>query len=420
MSSLTNDVIDLDSDNEQNNISIQGDDDDIMIINERPAEAPLTNDRQSVTRANHNNRSTRRRQAGSFGDEDEVQIIGARHIPNQERVETSSGLVIFAPNNQYVIQGDPPNEPERRSFSNVANDSSPIRSTQTQRLRAAREERERITRERRESQVRREQAARDRQARRAPRRTSHARYPFGYGLIANIMNPLRIRNQELFDFNDDDYDEDEDPDFFPGMVLSGFSGFEHFRRNPTDYDDRVGQDILNMIEQRESVEFDNKTKKNLDSTKSLQNQISDKAASIHDPFTTKIDTEEEYVCPLCGVTLGQGIPETFKGNILNEPLPKLQELHEVQAPYQACNLITEVDRDLSKRIFIAGCGHTYCGRCVKNITNVKETLQSKKLKMKKTDNLIENPYVYAPSKCVAPDCEHSLRIGKRRFNEVFL
>lgn len=208
------------------------------------------------------------------------------------------------------------------------------------------------------------------------------------------------------------YDTFDDPDFFPGMFL--FQG--HGGNNAYD---QVDQHIMNIIEQREREETEKKILRNTSATESHKKLRLERIQQIKTPFTTKIDTDEDYVCTLCGVTLGEGVPNDFKGNVSNTLLPVLQEQNDVQAPYQAISMVTDADRDLSKRIFMSSCGHTYCGRCVKNISNVGAVLKQMKPKPKSTDNSIGNPYIYAPPKCVGPDCKVNLR-SRTRFWEVFI
>lgn len=183
--------------------------------------------------------------------------------------------------------------------------------------------------------------------------------------------------------------------------------------------DDVPQELMDMIHQREEAHFDRVRQANLNSTQSYQQAIEDRIKSIREPYTTRIEPEEEYVCCLCAVTLGEGLPSEFIGNKEKRPLVALQEVDDVRAPFKAMNLVTDADRDLSKRIFIAKCGHTYCGRCVNSISRVRATLKTMKRKFKRTDNDIDNPFICAPGKCVAPDCSKAIT-GKTAFIEMFL
>lgn len=229
-------------------------------------------------------------------------------------------------------------------------------------------------------------------------------------------------DDEFEDGNEDD-DDDDDEDYYPlGPYITmrgpGVELLNHHIRQPFGGDD-VPQDLMDIIQQREEQEFERKSHKNLDGTVGAQEALGVVIAGIKEPFTTKIDTNEDYVCCLCCVTLGEGIPESFTGNREHRPLAALQEAEDVHAPYRAMNMVTDGDRDLSKRIFMSGCGHTYCGRCVRNISSVKSLVKAMKHKYKRTDNDIESPFVFAPSKCVGPSCEKRLT-GKKAFVELFL
>lgn len=240
------------------------------------------------------------------------------------------------------------------------------------------------------------------------------------------LNRRTLRNEDLF--VDDDYDEDLDDDYIPGMGIQvdelgarrlPMMGWGTFRERAGGDGVEIGQDIMAMLERRDNADFDARSKKNQQATQLLETKIDEAAQQTSSPFTSSIDPDEEYVCVLCGVTLGLGLPEDFSGDKSGSIFAQAQERYDVTAPYQVTKLITDVDRDLSKRIFFAGCGHTYCGRCVKNIANVRELTKAQKLKIKKTDQTIENPYVYAPARCVAENCNTTLR-GRKGFQEAFL
>ncbi|CCH44445.1 E3 ubiquitin-protein ligase [Wickerhamomyces ciferrii] len=253
---------------------------------------------------------------------------------------------------------------------------------------------------------------------RGPILRNGSRINFQWGNLGNLL------------FGDDD--DDFDPTYRPGMIPPQFlgypAGFQQFLAGAGagfgagGDNGGVDQHIMNLIEQRENQEADKKRSINENEASKYQRLCNEKIKTIKTPFSNKLDPEEEYVCLLCGVTLGEGIPKDFNGNIENIKLPILQEQNDVNAPYQAVNLVTDADRDLSKRIFMSTCGHTYCGRCVKNISTVKETLKElkrNKIIWKRNDQNIKNPFLYAPGKCCAPDCGVGL-CARRRFTEVYI
>lgn len=357
-------------------------------------------------------------------DDDEVEIVEERiNVPERP----SPSYVIHSPNGPIPVyeNNQGPNEPERRSFQN-ASGPAPV-----QNFRNPQQLSDRAIRMRRQEQIRTHNNIQARQGgtsprpppshfirqqpqplvqhpmlrRRSRRGVPNASTPLLHMMLHMGNYPMAFNN--LF-FNDND-DEEDDPNFYPGMM---FPGESHDHAS-------VDQHIMGIIEQRENQEADKKRSINENATKQYQKISEDKIANIKAPFTTTIDPEEDYVCILCGVTLGEGISDDFRGNVIHSKLEQLQEENDVRAPYQALNLVTDADRDLSKRIFMSTCGHTYCGRCVKNISNVKSILKEKKVKFKRTDNNIDNPFVYAPSKCIALNCGIGLG-ARRRFNEIFV
>lgn len=131
-------------------------------------------------------------------------------------------------------------------------------------------------------------------------------------------------------------------------------------------------------------------------------------------FSHNIHANSHLCCVLCGVTLGEGIPEDFKPNTAyNDNITYYRSLADVQAPWFCIKECFETDVDLSKRVFVCKCGHVYCGRCVKNIGNRPSR---KKNSCKSTT--IDNPLVSAPYKCVVENCNTSFK-GKKFFTEVY-
>lgn len=185
-------------------------------------------------------------------------------------------------------------------------------------------------------------------------------------------------------------------------------------------DEEIDQGILNLIERREEAERDRVISKNLLAVEGVEKDLNQRLENLPQPFTSTIKEDEDYVCPLCNVVLGEGIPELFVGNKQKLELSDLQSSNDCKAPYEAMNLVTDADRDLSKRVFVSTCGHTYCGRCVRNFSSVKSHLKNSKfVKKRKTENDIENPFVYAPSRCTVDGCNATM-VAKKRFHEVYL
>lgn len=114
-------------------------------------------------------------------------------------------------------------------------------------------------------------------------------------------------------------------------------------------------------------------------------------------FTRTIDPANTYQCAWCQVELNEGIPECTKTN--------------KQSWLKSFNGITDVDRQMSKRIFFSGCGHVYCGWCVKRIVNRPKTRSKKK--PRRDLELANSQYI---ASCCVDNCRKPFR-GK--FIEIF-
>lgn len=187
---------------------------------------------------------------------------------------------------------------------------------------------------------------------------------------------------------------------FPGFEDNNFSS--------------MNRSIMERIERDNEQEMDRRLESE---NKFNRKTLLDKKAQIKREvkgYTNDIHKDANLGCELCGITLGEGIPEDFKTNIkYNQDYAKYQEEFGVAAPWFCSLQITDVDKDLSKRVFLSKCGHIYCGRCIKNIGNRPRGKNSKKKLLS-----MENPAIYAPSSCPAVGCEHKFR-GKKSFIELF-
>lgn len=334
---------------------------------------------------------------------EDVVITDVRQAPE--------GLTLMLPDGPLVVTGagrEP--EPERASFGGQVH--GPDRTARAAQASWRSSERlQRNQREQREQRRLRQQQQRlqgPQRHQRTLRAQQELQMPIVRMGVANLVRRAQVfgRLHGLF------VDDEEDEDYYPGMELPVL---RHVWQHPVA-DDEVPQDLMEMIQRREEAEFDKKREKNLDGTAGVQREMDERVAAIKEPFTTKIDQQEEYVCPLCAVTLGVGIPDDFTSNRASRPLPAWQESEDVRAPFRALELVTAADRDLSKRVFVARCGHTYCGRCVRNISKAREM---KGRRYKREENDITNLYVCSPKQCIGADCSKRLT-GKTAFVEVFL
>lgn len=193
--------------------------------------------------------------------------------------------------------------------------------------------------------------------------------------------------------------------------LQGILGPAHEQQDG----DEIEASILARIERDNENRVDNRLQsENIFNRKAFQDK-KDIADQELEGYTNDISESITPACELCGVVLGEGLPEDFKPNVqYDKELSKYQELYGVPAPWFCFKQVTQVDIDLSKRVFAATrCGHVYCGRCFKNIGS-RARISRKKSGLVS----IENPKTYSPRTCVAEGCGCTFR-GKTPFTEVF-
>lgn len=184
--------------------------------------------------------------------------------------------------------------------------------------------------------------------------------------------------------------------------------------------DGVSNTIMERLARDDEAALDRKIEsENIHNRRVLQ-QKKEVAAAGAAGYTSDITQESNLGCELCGVVLGQGIPEGFKPDPrYDEKLAEHAGAFRVNAPWFCMRQCFEADVALLKRVFAAKCGHVFCGRCIKNIGNRGLGRVSKK-----TPLSITNPQIYAPRKCPALDCgatfNRGKKTGKKTFTELFL
>ncbi|CAI4057776.1 hypothetical protein SKDZ_04G2200 [Saccharomyces kudriavzevii ZP591] len=213
-------------------------------------------------------------------------------------------------------------------------------------------------------------------------------------------------------------------------------------------EERHTQNIIDMIQEREERERDVVMKNLMSKTKAQQEEFEDRAARLPEGYSASFDTtpkmkldimkndKEETitvtdddlartlevipVCCLCGVELGVGIPDDFIGmnqkdrGISFEGLVSKYKFH---CPYQTLARPSMLDRDLSRRTFIAACGHAYCGRCFARIDNAKKKSKTPKKKLASLRGSA-HPDNYGPKFCPAESCKKPIR-SRGRLKEVY-
>lgn len=131
-------------------------------------------------------------------------------------------------------------------------------------------------------------------------------------------------------------------------------------------------------------------------------------------FTNDIKHDDNAICVICGVTLGEGIPEDFTPNPQYDlKVDEYSQQFKVPAPWFCIKQCFESDVAFSKRVFYSKCGHVFCGRCVKAIVDRPKGKPPKK-------DSIDNPVRCAPKKCPVEGCGKQFsRGGKKSFQEVY-
>lgn len=194
--------------------------------------------------------------------------------------------------------------------------------------------------------------------------------------------------------------------FHPFSLEFNFSSAEH----------SVSANVLEAIRRSEEREINQKLQKEdkiNHKTLAKKKQI---AETSMEGYISTISAEINYVCELCAVVLGEGIPADFT------PDPKYDENIEehasalrTNAPWFCLRQCFDSDYELLRRVFAAKCGHVFCGRCIKNIGN-RPSLRSKRNAGVAN---ITDPRISAPRKCPVKDCGAGF-MGKRTFTELFL
>lgn len=183
-------------------------------------------------------------------------------------------------------------------------------------------------------------------------------------------------------------------------------------------DDEISSSIFARLEREDELALDRKIEKEKIFNRDALQKKKREAKEEDNLHTTNIDPKDNLLCELCGIQLGEGIPDDFKPNPkYDKDLEKYAKEFQVQAPWFCMTQCLEADRALSKRVFVAKCGHVFCGRCIKNIGNRPPGRRPKK---QTTQISLDNPLISAPRRCPASGCSHQFSRGKRAFTELFL
>lgn len=196
------------------------------------------------------------------------------------------------------------------------------------------------------------------------------------------------------------------------LTLGGIAMDVSFFQDAMQNESSIEGSIMDRIERDNESVLDRRMKaEQAYNEKALQ----EKKASTREEvagYANNIKPDENLMCELCGIILGEGIPEDFAPNPqFDANFSKYVEQFNISAPWFCIKNMDESERVLSKRLFAAKCGHVFCGRCVRNIASGERGKRSQR-----KDATIENPVVSAPRKC---PCGRQFR-GKKSFVELYL
>ncbi|RLV95772.1 E3 ubiquitin-protein ligase complex SLX5-SLX8 subunit SLX5 [Spathaspora sp. JA1] len=363
-------IIDLDHEPEVDNSLISSGDVEIVGIN--------TDNPTPITRNAATSSLFVRDDDGEEGaNQDDIEITNVRHIENNDRhnhhtVHTPFGhFQIFMPNAGRAQQQQQQREPASSSNRTLYRLAHPS----PQQLRLA-------------------QLARNNQRHRAQSRQRQRRSPMELFAYIPFRQPI--------------HDEEDGLDEFLRNMLDSY-GEGDFESNA------VEESILQRIENDNERELNHRLQQQtMFNMKALEEKkrIAESSKEITS-HTSTIKADMNLVCELCGTVLGEGIPEDFSGDPeYNENFEKFTNQYQVQAPWFCTYPMTQVDKELSKRIFVAKCGHTFCGRCVKNIGN-----RPRRTKATRSGLTILNPSIFAPFKC--PESKCNKKFSGKSFTEIY-
>lgn len=196
------------------------------------------------------------------------------------------------------------------------------------------------------------------------------------------------------------------------LSLGGIAMDASFFQEAMQNEGSISDSIMDRIERDNESVLDRRMKAEQAYNEKALQQKKIAARDEISGYANNIKPDENLMCQLCGITLGEGIPEDFVPDPrYNADFSKYVDQFNISAPWFCITSVDESERVLSKRLFAARCGHVFCGRCVRNIASGERGKRSQK-----KDATITNPVICAPRKC---PCGRHFR-GKKSFVELYL
>lgn len=384
---------------------------------------------------NHNNSNH-----GNNGDlDDDVEFVGERELPDIQILPPppSAGFELYTPSGPLFTPVDSPDEVRR---SGIRRTTSPPASYNTSLINSIARTIRNNQSTLRQSRFRRQQDESNRRARQA-----------GNGTVADRVRRRQQRNS----VRRDGESSTVRPRNHPSLVLEGIRAYSNmfrflqsirFNENfedgsymETSNEDNVPENIMRILQSRDE-ERENERIRNRNSIATTERKKMAKNSRVENSLKKKFSNdlgEENHndVCVLCGTTFLQGIPTNYN-EIPDDNAEKEKEVKDLlkegfRSPWRSWEKFTNIEIDLSKKVFFSSCGHMYCGRCVNNIMRFRGlSIKQRKDELKKVKNGnsdrinasqmdFENPGFSAPLKCVADGCNKRF-CGKTPFNELYV
>lgn len=390
----------------------------------------LNNDNNNISNNNRNNN----------GDlDDDIEFVGEREIPDIQILPPppTSGFELYTPSGPLFTPVDSPDEVRRGGIRHTTTPPANFNASWANSIaRIIRDNQSTL----RQSHFRRQQDEPNRILRRPTN-----------GTVADRVRRRQQRNSVRRAGESSTIR----PRNHPSLVLEGIRAYSNmfrflqsirFNENFVDGDhmgtgneDTVPENIMRILQNRDE-ERENERIRNRNSIATNERKKMAKNSRVETSLKKKYSNnlgEDRHndVCVLCGTIFLQGIPTNYN-ELPNNNAEKEKEIKDLlkdgfRSPWRSWENFTNIEIDLSKKVFFSSCGHMYCGRCVNNIMRFRGlSVKQRKDELKKVKNGnlekisaskmdFENPGFSAPLRCVADGCNKRF-CGKTPFNELYV